>query len=221
MPPTHETFVYKIFCPESKQIKFLDTGKIEKCLAPGLREVSFFTHGMEFATVEVHFSSVEGVRRPSDKTLKTAEAVLLPSYMGQHTSCIRIEVVPPEAEVAWVMAALCQGIDDKITILQFTRILSQNRNGQTIEVLVQAALDILENMPNHLFFDGGHALKVVSEGCKPRCFWCGLKRHVRASCNPKRPNEEAEAEKKDPQQRKLPTPKQTANPPTVSKIPSP
>lgn len=65
--------------------------------------------GEAYATVAVHFHTVEDACKSSDKTLKTDEAVLLPSYMGHRTSSIRVEEVPPEADIAWMMAALLQG----------------------------------------------------------------------------------------------------------------
>lgn len=42
--------------------------------------------------------------------------MLLPLYMGRRTSRIRIEDVPPEAEVVWVMAVLLRSCDDKVSL---------------------------------------------------------------------------------------------------------
>lgn len=64
-----------------------------------------------------------------------------------------------------------------------------------IEILVPAALDVLENLPNQLFLDNGNALKVVIEVCKPKCFYCRLKEHLCASCKPKKTEVEVELEK--------------------------
>lgn len=44
--------------------------------------VTFFTRGSKYASVEVLFSSIEKAKEFSDKTLKTAEMVLIPSYIG-------------------------------------------------------------------------------------------------------------------------------------------
>lgn len=74
------TIVYKIYDPVSKEIKFLDTNKIKRCLALVLGEVTYFTWSSRFANREVQFSS-DGARRYSDRTLKVEEVVLLPSYI--------------------------------------------------------------------------------------------------------------------------------------------
>lgn len=97
----NNTIVYKIFDLMSKKIKLLDTDKIGKCLALVLGEVIFFTQHSKFATTEGHFSSVDGAWRGMKvfKTLKTEEVVLLPSYMGQHMSHVRMEEVSPQEEV--------------------------------------------------------------------------------------------------------------------------
>lgn len=120
-------------------------------------------------------------RKHSDRMLKTEEVLLLPTYLGRRTSRIRIEEVPPEVEVGWAMAALCHGRDDKLNILQISRVLTQQSHGQTIKVLLQAAPDVLENFPNWLFCNKGQALKVEVEGRKAHCFKCNLKGHVRVS----------------------------------------
>lgn len=80
------SLVYKVYDPDSIEIKFVDTKKIEKCLAPVLTEATYYNRGSKFATVEVHFSSVEVVRKHLDKTLRITEVVLLPSYMEQRIS---------------------------------------------------------------------------------------------------------------------------------------
>lgn len=99
----------------SEKIKFLDNAKVWKCLGPVLGDASLVSRGEAYATVAVKFSTTEGARKNSDKTLKTEEAVLLPSYMGRRTSRIRIEDVPPETEVTSGMAALLRGRDDKVS----------------------------------------------------------------------------------------------------------
>lgn len=146
------TVVYKCFCPLSKKIKFLDNANIWKYLHPVLGDVSLVKRGETYATVAVRFSTAEEARRNSDKTLKTEEAVLLPSYMGRITSRIRIEEVTPETKVTRVMAALLQGHDDKVTILKINRISKKHWCGQAAEVFVQASPEVLENMPNRLIF---------------------------------------------------------------------
>lgn len=73
------------------------------------------------------------------------------------------------------MAAPCKGRDVNINILQVPKTTSQKWHGQTIESLIQAALDILENVPDRLIFDKGKALKIFIEERKTRWFWCELR----------------------------------------------
>lgn len=82
------TIMYKCFCLMSK------------------KEVAHVKRGEIFVTVVVHFNTVEDARKNSNKALKMEEAVLLPPYMERRTSCIKIEEVPPKANVGWVIATL-------------------------------------------------------------------------------------------------------------------
>lgn len=165
--------------------------KIEKCLGLVWNQVIYYNRGTKYATIQVHFSSVNEARKHSDKILNTEEEALLPTYMGRRTSRIRTEEVPPEVGVGWVTAALCHDWSDKLNILQINRVPAQRSRGQTIEVLVLAAPGILENMQDRLFCDEGQALKVAIEVRKSQCFKCGLK----STCKPKTV-EGNEAEKK-------------------------
>lgn len=63
---------YKISNSKSKSIEYMDTKIIEKCLAPAMKDVTFFTRDYRYATVEVRFSSVEksrGVRKVRGTTI--------------------------------------------------------------------------------------------------------------------------------------------------------
>lgn len=114
----NSTIEHKVFDPKTKEIKFVETKKIEKCLAPVSADIKHSSRDSKYATVEVRFSSVEAAMKHSVKTLRTSEMVLLPSYMGCKTSHIRIEEVSVEVEVAWVLATLLQGRNNKTSLLQ-------------------------------------------------------------------------------------------------------
>lgn len=86
-------------------------------LGSGAGASNLLQQRVKYATVQVRFSSIDEIRKNSDKTLKIEEVVLLSIYLGR-ISRIRIEEVPPDVEVAWVMAALCHGGIDMLTILQ-------------------------------------------------------------------------------------------------------
>lgn len=105
--------------------------------------------------------------------------------MGRHTSRIKIEDIPTEAEVAWMVVALLRGRDDNVTVLQITHAHEQHFAGQKGELVVQAAPQVLETMPDGLFVDGGQPLKIVIEGRKLRCFKYGRKAHLSSGCGPK------------------------------------
>lgn len=100
-----------------KKVKFLGTDKVEKCLS---LVFGHFVRVDEFAIIEVCFSSEKAVRRLSDGTLKIVEVVPLPSYIWSRTLHVRIEEVPPDVEVAWVIAAQCKGRDN-INILEVSK----------------------------------------------------------------------------------------------------
>lgn len=62
---------YKTFNPKSKSIEYMDREIVEKCLNSVRKNVTFFTRGYRYATVDVSLSSAEKSRELSDKTLKT------------------------------------------------------------------------------------------------------------------------------------------------------
>lgn len=63
-----------------------------------LVDVCLINWGDAYTTVAVKFTTAKEARKNPDKTLKTEEAVLLPSYMARRISHIRIENVPPETD---------------------------------------------------------------------------------------------------------------------------
>lgn len=97
-------------------IEFMDKEKIEQCLTLVMMDNTFFTCDYKFATIDVWFSLVEKAQELSDKTLKTEHVVLLPTYMGCHTSRVN---------TAWMMAALCRSREDKINIMQICMYAAQ------------------------------------------------------------------------------------------------
>lgn len=60
------TVAYKVV-----NIEVLDMENIEKRLALVMMNVTYYTRGSNYATVEVHFSSSENVQEFSDKTFNT------------------------------------------------------------------------------------------------------------------------------------------------------
>lgn len=186
------TVMYKCFCPVSKKMKFLYNAKIWICLGPVLGDVSQVNRCEAYATVAVRFNTAENARRNWDKTLKTEEGVLFPSYKGRRTSRIRIEEVPLDAEVAW--ATLLQDRDDKVTILQINRIPDKHWCGQAVEALVQASPEVLENIPNRLLVDKGQSpkplLQVRAQWLYSLRVWISQRskdEKARARCNQKIP----------------------------------
>lgn len=81
--------MYKVFDPVSKTIGFMnmDKGKIEACLVPFMKDVTYLTRGKKYATVEVRFSMAARAMEAATKSLTTKEVVLLPSYMGKNFPC--------------------------------------------------------------------------------------------------------------------------------------
>lgn len=72
--------MHKILNLKTKSIEFMDKEQIEKCLTSVMKDVTLFTRGYKFATIEVRFSSAEKAREVSNKTLKTEEMKFLPTW---------------------------------------------------------------------------------------------------------------------------------------------
>lgn len=126
--------VYEMYKVTAKCFGFVNEDVIEKCLDPVLQDTTYFARGHKFATVDISFGSEEKAKELYNKTLKLDE-------VGCHTSRVRVEEVPPQVGVAWIMVALCRGRNDKMDILSTS---ARNWKGTAIEVLV------LENLPNRI-----------------------------------------------------------------------
>lgn len=142
---------------------------------------------------------------------RTNEMVLLPSYMGQRTSCIRIKKYRQKRRshgcwqccarygmIRWPSFKL-KGSCARLVRSGHKRVgTSHPRNS--------------EKMPDSRFVDEGGALKVLVEGSKLRCFMCGLKEYVFATCELKTAVKEAE-NAKTPSSSSLRTPQKQKDPP--------
>lgn len=77
--------------------------------------------------MEARFASEEETNEYSTVSLKTKrEFVLLPTYIDRRTSEIKIGKVPQEIDVVSLMAAVLLNLDNRVTILQDTRLHQQN-----------------------------------------------------------------------------------------------
>lgn len=101
--------------------------KLKKCLAPVWDKITYYRRGSSYATLEVRFASGEEVKRNSDKTLKTKEVVLLPTYLGRRTSKVTVAEIPPEVEPDRIVDALCQDREDKLNLVQIIKIAAQKK----------------------------------------------------------------------------------------------
>lgn len=106
------------------------------------------------------------------RNLWKESTALLPLYLEHKTSWIRIKNIPPEVKVAWIVATLLFGGENKINIIQISRDAPQNWRRQTLEILVKATSTDQENLPRKIHIRKDIALIVNVEGRRLRCFMC-------------------------------------------------
>lgn len=85
-----------------------------------------------------------------------------------------MEQIPPDANVDWAIAAFI--FMQKENKLQAKKFLAQDWRGQSLEVLIQATPQELEEIPKQIIINEGVSLRVMVERSKLRCLKCGPKR---------------------------------------------
>lgn len=128
--------------------------------------------------MKLRFRGVANARLHSEG-LRTDEVVLLLVYLGSHASRVRVEDVPPEMDVVWLVAAIILDMEKEAVVLQAIRITHRNRQGQSLEMLVQVARDDIEKMVEAIKVSD-IILKVRVEGRITWCYKWNLKCHIRA-----------------------------------------
>lgn len=96
------------------------------------------------------FKARKKARQHSMTSLKSAEVVLQQTYVGDRTSREKVGEIPPEIDIAWLVAALALGLEYKTTIFQVTKSHKQNWQGPTLKMLIQLAPDDLEKIPDSI-----------------------------------------------------------------------
>ncbi|XP_029636947.2 uncharacterized protein LOC115212249 [Octopus sinensis] len=101
---------------------------------------------------KVNFASA--ATRPCDNIVINKEELKkyqgLLKKEGKRTSKITVTDIPPEIDVAFVIAAILLGKEDEIAILQSKRYRHMNWFGQDLELVIQANPSDLEKVPSSL-----------------------------------------------------------------------
>lgn len=83
-----------------------------------------------------------------------------------------MERIPPETDVAWVVAAVLLGSKEEIAVLQATKTENSVWKEQTLDLIILGIGRTTENMVETVTI-GDVVLRVGVEGRTPRCFKCG------------------------------------------------
>lgn len=162
----------------------MDEEVIRKCLAPVLKDATFYKWSHIYSAIEVHFKSVDRASGLSDKSLRTENVVLLSMYMDKRTARVRIEAVPPRIYTAWIIAAFWHVRDDKMNVLNITK-YTQHKFGKSNYWSIDSGASKYTRKSSRQVGDWQvKVLKVCVEGRK-RCLKCAFKRHVRVRCGQK------------------------------------
>lgn len=78
----------------------------KKLLNSAWSDISYFTRGKKFVTVDVKFVTEQKSKQHSSNPYKLAELVLLSTYLGRRTSKVRVGKILPEMEAIWAVTAI-------------------------------------------------------------------------------------------------------------------
>lgn len=73
--------------------------------------------GNKYVSVEPKFHTEERVRQHSVDALKTQETLFVPTYLGKRVANVRVEEIPLELNVAWLVATKSLGLEESVSIL--------------------------------------------------------------------------------------------------------
>lgn len=97
----------------------MEPSTTERALKPVWKEVKYLNKGHGFGIVDVRFQDAANARLLSATPLET-KLVLLPVYLGKCVSKVRVDDIPPEVDVAWLVDAILLGVEEAITVLYET-----------------------------------------------------------------------------------------------------
>lgn len=89
--------------------------------------------------------------------------------------------IPPEVNSGCLVAAICFGMEEKMSILQATMTECLNWQGKAIKMSVQTPPVDLESMIEVIEV-GETKFQVMTEGWKHPCFRYGLLVHIKSEC---------------------------------------
>lgn len=112
---------YRTLYLPRRQTKIALEEAIEKFLDFIGKYITFYTRARKYGTVEVRFTWEEVTWKHFIESLRTAEWLLLPTYLRKHISRGRISRVLPETKELWLVAAVLMGTKEEARVLQATR----------------------------------------------------------------------------------------------------
>ncbi|XP_036364761.1 uncharacterized protein LOC118765946 [Octopus sinensis] len=213
-----KTITYKVFDRKYKRMTNATPQQLEIALKPIWAQKSYVTKGKCFGTVEVRFPTEEQARAHAISPLQTESLLLVPTHLGRRVTKIKIDLVPPELDMSWLVAAVLYDIEDTTTILDVRRVREKNWLGMGVLLLAQIKQENISKVPDFVSLPDGTRLNVAVEGRKPKCFLCSSERHLKRDCPIQKKRMEAYSKRQQQQQKQHETPK-AATPPTPSPAP--
>lgn len=130
----------------------------------------------------MHFPNEETVRKRSTVTLKSAEVLLLTTYLGRRTSRMKANEIPLKIDITWLATVLIRGLKDTITIIQATNYHAQHWIGQSLEMISQAAPQGVEASPSSILVGRESKPQSFNGSGEMRCYKCLEKDHISFEC---------------------------------------
>lgn len=124
--------------------------------------------------MEVRFINKEAAVTCANKTLKTEEWALMPTYFGKRIAWLRIGKIPLEIE-EWLTAE----IKESVEIIQAARTQQLNWWGYSLELLLHITEKGLKELLEVNELPEEIELNIVVEGKPLTCYGCNQKRHIK------------------------------------------
>lgn len=110
---------------------------IEKSLYITRNNITFYTWGRRYGTVEVRFASEQVALKHFIESLRTNEWLHLSTYLRKRVPNVRIGRVPSEIKEVWLVADVSMGIKEELGVVQATRIQQLNWWGYGLELIIE------------------------------------------------------------------------------------